>query len=136
MNTPPSTDHLPPILNSNPPRNDHETERKKTTLSLSLAKTAIPGQRTRTSINSRFNYQNKVEVEIYKGKSEFFTVTQNPKDKRLCLGRTRYSGHPPNDTLNPLRTYQQVLDFTQDKLAIRTLNCQRAHQTDFDDVIS
>ncbi|GFV92977.1 hypothetical protein TNCV_1693701 [Trichonephila clavipes] len=42
----------------------------------------------------------------------------------------------PNDTLNPLRTYQQVVEFTQDKLAIRTLNCQRAHQTDFDDVIS
>ncbi|GFX11215.1 uncharacterized protein TNCV_1893561 [Trichonephila clavipes] len=44
--------------------------------------------------------------------------------------------HPPNDTLNPLHTYRQVLlDFTQDKLAILSLNCQRAHQTDFDDVI-
>ncbi|GFW63022.1 uncharacterized protein TNCV_4453701 [Trichonephila clavipes] len=55
------------------------------------------------------------------------------------LGRARYSGHPPNDTLNPLRTYQLVLlDFTQDKLAILKLNCQRlrAHQTDFLDVIS
>ncbi|GFV65974.1 ATP-dependent DNA helicase [Trichonephila clavipes] len=42
-------------------------------------------------------------------------------------------------TLNPLRPYQQLLlDFMQDKLAILTINCQslRAHQTDFDDIIS
>ncbi|GFV34466.1 uncharacterized protein TNCV_1413961 [Trichonephila clavipes] len=55
----------------------------------------------------------------------------------MDLGRARYSGHPPNNTLNPLRTYQQILlDFPQDKLAILTLNCQRARQTDFNDVIS
>ncbi|GFW56900.1 hypothetical protein TNCV_161301 [Trichonephila clavipes] len=58
------------------------------------------------------------------------------KRLQVILGSARYSGHPPNDTLNPLRIYQQVLAFTQDKLAILTLNCQRAHQTDFDDVIS
>ncbi|GFS86873.1 uncharacterized protein TNCV_215951 [Trichonephila clavipes] len=55
------------------------------------------------------------------------------------LGRDRYPGHPPKDTLNPLRTYEQVLlDFTQDELAILTLNFQslRTHQTDFNDVIS
>ncbi|GFV04007.1 ATP-dependent DNA helicase [Trichonephila clavipes] len=39
----------------------------------------------------------------------------------------------------PVRTYQKVLlDFTLDKLAILTLNCQnlRAHQTNFDGTIS
>ncbi|GFX60727.1 hypothetical protein TNCV_4977031 [Trichonephila clavipes] len=44
--------------------------------------------------------------------------------------------HPMVGTLNPLRAYQQVLDFTQDKLMIFSLNCQRAHQTNFDDVRS
>ncbi|GFT19806.1 hypothetical protein TNCV_4992681 [Trichonephila clavipes] len=56
--------------------------------------------------------------------------------KTRHIGRTRYSGQPPNDTVIPPRTYQQVLDFTQDKLAILTLYSQRAHQTDFDNVIS
>ncbi|GFU82506.1 hypothetical protein TNCV_433501 [Trichonephila clavipes] len=38
-----------------------------------------------------------------------------------------------NGTLHPLRTYQQVLDFTQDKLAIAFAQLSKGSQTDFDD---